>query len=56
MLILITSKPEFDKNNADYYSLFGEYGKNFIIYRFDPLFRRFWKIMEDLVKIKNYQI
>ncbi|MEM3516109.1 MAG: hypothetical protein QW281_05695 [Saccharolobus sp.] len=52
-VILFTSNPESDPNRADHKNLLGKYVENLIVYRFDPLFRKLWKIFRS-IKIIEY--
>jgi len=56
-VLLFTSNPESDPNRADYNSLLGEYAKNLIVYRFNPLFRFLWRLLRNIPnKNRNLKI
>ncbi len=56
-VLLFTSNPESDPNRADYNSLLGEYAKNLIVYRFNPLFRFLWRLLRNILnKNRNLKI
>ncbi|MEM1574223.1 MAG: glycosyltransferase [Candidatus Methanomethylicaceae archaeon] len=51
-VILFTSNPESDSNRADYKTLLGKHVEDLVVYRFDPLFRKLWKILRIIKRIE----